>query len=96
MLLERVGRRLRDAKVSRRHPTAQQAYDAVSQGLCLYAVPGRNCSSRPKAIGLRDDLDDSDVLVCKGHFGALRHMDTRRLDELERALTRAFAERRVA
>ncbi len=61
------------------------------------AAPGRNCSSKPKAVGLRDDLDDdSDVLVCKGHYGALRHMDERRLDELARDLRRAFAERRPA
>ena len=96
MLLERLRRRVRAERVSRRHPTAQEAFDALSDGRCLYAAPGRNCSSKPRSTGLRDDLDGSNVLVCKGHYGALRNMDARRLDELERDLTRAFAGRRAA
>ena len=95
-LLERVRGRLAHEQVSRRHPTPEQAFEALSQGVCMHAAPGRTCSSKPKAVGLRDDFDDSDVLVCKGHFGALRHMDGRRLDELARDLRRAFSERRPA
>jgi hypothetical protein len=56
----------------------------------MYASPERNCSSKPRATGLRDEFDDSNLLVCKGHYGALGHMDARRLDELERYLTQAF------
>ncbi len=48
------------------------------------------CSGRPKAVGLRDDLDDSDVLVCKAHYGRLRKLDERSADELERYVKRAF------
>lgn len=40
---------------------------------------------------LRDDFDESDVLVCRAHYGRLRRMDAWRLDELERDLHRAFA-----
>ena len=93
MLLARLRCRLRHEKASRWHPTPKQAFYALSEGRCMYAAPGRSCSSKPKAVGLRDDFDGSDILVCKGHYGALRHMDPWRLDELERDLTRAFASR---
>ncbi len=92
MLLECVRRRVRAERVSRRHPTTQEAFDALSEGRCLYAAPGRNCSSKPRSTGLRDDLDDSNILVCRGHYGALRNMEARRLDELEQGLIQAFAE----
>ena len=86
-MLERLRRRKRPR--SRKHPTPQQAYEALAEGFCLYA-PISKCSSRPKAVGLRNNLDVNDVLVCKAHFGALRRMGERNLDELERSLKKAF------
>ncbi len=94
-------RRRRSAEPPRRaprraqkHPTPDQAYDALSEGLCMYA-PVSKCSGRPKAVGLRHNLDDSEVLVCNAHYGRLRKLDERRLDELEYYLKRAFGRERV-
>jgi hypothetical protein len=72
-----------------KHPTPQQAYEALSGAFCMYA-PVSKCSGPPRAVGLRHDLDDSDVLVCGAHFGRLRKLDERSLDELEHSLKRAF------
>ena len=90
MLRERLRRRLRDEHASRRHPTPAQAYDALSLGACMYAGLTK-CSSEPFLVGLRHWDDENDVLACKAHIGRLRELDGRRLDELERDLTRAFA-----
>ena len=95
MLLERLRRRMRHEQASRQHPTPQQAYDRLAAGLCMYAGLTK-CSSAPYKVGLRDWDDENDVLACKAHIGRLRKLDGRRLDELERHLTRAFAGRRAA
>ena len=75
-------------------PSPAEAFEALSQGLCLYARPERACSPRVRAVGLRHEFDGSDVLVCSGHYGRLRRLEGRRLDELERVLTEAFSEER--
>lgn len=84
----------RRRKRSRKHPTPMQALEALQEARCLYA-PISNCSSKPKAVRLRHDLDTNDVLVCKAHYGALRRLDDRALDELERVLVKAFAGREM-
>jgi hypothetical protein len=85
MLLERLRRKRAKAK----HPTPQQAYDALSLGHCLYA-PVSTCAGPPRQVGLRNRDDLAVVLACKAHTGALWHRDLRDLDNLERDLTRAF------
>jgi hypothetical protein len=72
------------------HPTPAQAYEALSQRLCLYA-PVSECSGQPMPVGLRDAWDVNDVLACEAHVGQLRKLDERRKAELERFLTKAFA-----
>jgi hypothetical protein len=89
MLLERLRRRLRHTQASGRHPTPRQAYDALSQGCCLYA-PVTRCSGPLFAAGLRSDDDDADVLVCRAHYGRLRAAKPGELDTLHRKLVKAF------
>jgi hypothetical protein len=90
----KIGHLLRSLRRrSRRHPTPRQAFDALSQGVCMYA-PISTCSGPAFHEGLRGDDDVNDVLVCKAHFGRLRRMPARDLDRLERTLVRAFAEAR--
>ena len=72
------------------HPTPQQAFEALSQALCMYS-PISNCSGPPAPVGLGGDWDESDVLTCKAHFGRLRQMDERTRKSLERHLHKAFA-----
>jgi hypothetical protein len=52
----RLPERLTRRKGSTRHPTPQQAYDALSEGFCMYARVS-TCSGEPFAAGLRDDWD---------------------------------------
>lgn len=86
-LLRRLRRRWRS---QRGHPTPRQAYDALSVGQCMYA-PISVCAGPARIVGLRDEDDVNDVLVCRAHYGRLRTMPRRQLDLLERALVRAFA-----
>ncbi|MBA2359826.1 MAG: hypothetical protein H0V79_02635 [Actinobacteria bacterium] len=74
----------------RKHPTPEMAYDSLAEGRCLYHGLTK-CSGPPRLEGLRDNLDDHDILVCKAHYGALRRIDGQRLDQLERYLMEAFA-----
>jgi hypothetical protein len=74
---------------SRRHPTPDQALDALSEGRCLYS-PVSTCSGQPVSEGLRDVDDVSAVLVCGAHYGRLRQMSPHDLDRLERVLRGAF------
>lgn len=83
---------LRRKPVSRRHPTPDQALDALSAGRCLYS-PVSSCSGLPASEGLRDVDDVSAVLVCSAHYGRLRKMAPRDLDRLERVLREAFRPR---
>ena len=87
MILELLRRR----KPSPRHPTPQHAYDALSEGHCLYASVNA-CSGPPRREGLRDKDDPHEILVCKAHFGRLRTMPPREFGELERHLVRAFTQ----
>jgi hypothetical protein len=81
---------LRRRRGSRKHPTPQQAYAALSEAACLYAGIS-NCSGSPARVGLRGEDDGNDVLVCKAHYGRLRKMNDRELKRLERDLVRAFS-----
>ena len=72
------------------HPTPQQAFDALSQALCMYS-PISNCSGPALPVGLNGDWDESDIPVCKAHYGRLRQIDERALRNLERHLRKAFA-----
>ena len=74
-----------------KHPTPEQAYAALSQGLCLYSAPGRSCSPRLKSVGLRDADDLNVVRVCSGHYGRLRSLKRDDVARLERVLREAFA-----
>ena len=87
MLLERFHVRRRKGKG--RHPTAAQAYDALSQGSCLYA-PLSTCSGPPRQTGLRDRDDLTVVLACGAHAGRLRRIKPHDLTKLERNLAKAF------
>ena len=71
------------------HPTPQEAFSALEQGLCMYA-PVSKCSSAPKQVGLRGRDDVDVVLCCKAHVGKLWRMDARYADKLGRALSEAF------
>ncbi len=77
---------------SRRHPTAEQALDALSQGRCMYAATGSACSGSGKLehAGLRSNEDANNVLVCGAHYGRLRQFPLRELNLLERVLVEAF------
>ena len=77
---------------SRKHPTPEQAYEALSEGLCLYA-PVSKCSGPPRQVGLRSRDDVNVVLACKSHIGALWALDERRARELEWHLHGALARR---
>ncbi len=81
---------LKRRRRSRQHPTPRQAYEALSEGLCLYAGMTK-CSGSVRAVGLRNELDGSDVLVCRAHYGGLWQLDERSAEQLERVLTKAFA-----
>ena len=72
-----------------KHPTPEQALHALSDGRCMYALISP-CSGRPSAVGLRDESDINDVLVCKAHYGRLRKLDGYELEKLERVLVEAF------
>ncbi len=54
------------------------------------------CSGSADAVGLRDEHDRNDVLVCRAHYGRLRKLREHKLDALERFLVPAFAEHRGA
>jgi hypothetical protein len=73
-----------------RHPTPQQAFEALSAGRCLYEPTGSACSGGVRSTGLRDADDISAVLVCRAHYGRLRQLHGRELDQLERYLVAGF------
>jgi hypothetical protein len=77
---------------SRQHPTAAQAFAALSEGRCMYALVNR-CSGPPRPVGFGAEKDESAVLVCGAHYGRLRKLDARAAAELERYLSRAFRPR---
>jgi hypothetical protein len=79
---------------SGKHPTLEQVFAALVNGCCMYS-PISNCSSRPRSVGPRSDDDSKCVLVCKAHYGRLRKLEPRVAAELDRYLTRAFAESRA-
>jgi hypothetical protein len=70
------------------HPSGEQAYAALSEGRCLYALVS-GCSGPPLAVDFGRD-GASDVLVCKAHVGRLRQLDAQAADELESYLRSAF------
>ena len=80
---------LRRRRGPRRHPTREQAYDALAQGCCLYA-PVSSCSSAPASVGLRYPDNDARVLACKAHVGRLRRLRTRELEALAEYLYAQF------
>jgi HK97 family phage major capsid protein len=84
-----IRRLFRRTAASRRHPTSEQALEALKEGRCLYA-PVSTCSGAATIVGLRDDDDGSGVLVCKAHYGRLRTLGSRELDKLERFLIAGF------
>lgn len=55
----------------------------------MYALRSK-CSGPPMSVGLRDSDDVNAILACKAHYGRLRKLDGRTLDELERVLLVAF------
>ncbi len=75
---------------SRRHPTAEQALAALSEGSCMYAPTGSACSGAPSQVGLRTPEDANVVLACGAHYGRLRQFPLRELNLLERVLVEAF------
>ena len=75
---------------SRRHPTPDQAYEALSLGRCLYQPLSSNCSGPPAQVGLHNNDDITVVLTCKARYGRLRKMPPKVLDRLERVLRKAF------
>jgi hypothetical protein len=82
-------RLLQRKPVSRRHPTPEQAVEALRESRCLYS-PVSSCRGMPASEGLRDVDDASAVLVCGAHYGRLRQMPPKDLDRLERVLRKAF------
>jgi hypothetical protein len=60
----------------------------------LHVCTDQVCTGPAYPTGLRGEDDENDVLVCRAHFGRLRRMPERELDQLERVLVRAFAEAR--
>jgi hypothetical protein len=73
-----------------RHPTPQQAFAALSDGRCLYEPTGSACSGGMRPVGLRDADDNSVILVCRAHYGRLRQLHGRELDQLEVYLVAGF------
>ena len=90
---DRLKQRRERRRRSQRHPTPAEAYEALAQAQCMYAAHAV-CSGPTSAVGLRGPDDTNDVLVCRAHFGRLRSVRKRDLDELERYLVRAFEEQR--
>jgi hypothetical protein len=80
---------LRRQKQSRRHPSPEQALEALRESRCLYS-PVSSCSGAPASVGLRNVDDESAILVCGAHYGRLRRMPPRDLDRLEYVLREAF------
>jgi hypothetical protein len=85
--LRRLGRRRRSRSGQ---PTPQEAFDALSQGFCMYA-PISSCSDGLIHAGLRNDDDVNDVLVCRAHYGRLRKLKEPDLRDLERTVVAAFS-----
>lgn len=56
----------------------------------LYEPTGSACSSGLRPAGLRDADDISVALVCRAHYGRLRQLHGRELDQLERHLVAGF------
>ena len=75
-----------------KHPTGEQAADALAQSHCLYS-PLSTCSGGIGSVGLADNEDADAVLVCRAHFGRLRSLDRRQLEQLRHHLHVHFAPR---
>lgn len=61
----------------------------------MYA-PISKCSGPPRVAGLAHDWDESDVIVCRAHYGRLRKMDARTAARLERDLRKAFRKQKTS
>lgn len=72
-----------------KHPTAEQAAEALAQASCMYAALSA-CSGSAASVGLADDDDPDAVLVCKAHYGRLRQLDERDREQLRRHLRQTF------
>ena len=76
-------------------PTPEQAFEALSEGRCMFS-PANACSGSVALFGIRGDDDGDDLLVCRAHFGRLRRLDESALETYGRHLARAFAAKRNA
>jgi len=74
------------------HTTPQEAAQALADGACMYAAVS-TCSGRPVPVGLEGDEDMDVVLCCRAHYGRLRQLDERKLNQLRDHLRDGFVQR---